>query len=326
MDLLNVSVLLLLCSALSFLFSGMEAGFLALDPIRIRRLAKSQHPAAARLKKHLDSPETFLWTILVGNTTANLGFVVLVVYLLWHHASFPPAITWGLSLVLLFAFYAFLDLLPKMLIRRFPNRLTILFTYPFEIFFTLVAPILQLLSRFKARISKQGEDFSASISPFQNRRDLERIMMDTAPNLRMGERNLITRVLDLENQNVGSVMNPFDTSQTLSSAQTVREAIALCKSLARTRLIVRNGPHTSGVFHLKRSLFADEDTKREPVSQHITTPLFLSTQHPLDTALQKMKISGERLAIVVDSERNELGVISLTDILFRIFHEMNLRP
>src|SRR5580693_2797436 len=61
----------LLCVALSFLFSGMETGVLALNRFRIRQYMRSGDRRAAVLHSFLENPEDFLWTILVGNTVVN---------------------------------------------------------------------------------------------------------------------------------------------------------------------------------------------------------------------------------------------------------------
>ena len=61
----------LLCVALSFLFSGMETGVLALNRFRVRQRMRSGDRRAAVLHGFLQNPEDFLWTILVGNTVVN---------------------------------------------------------------------------------------------------------------------------------------------------------------------------------------------------------------------------------------------------------------
>src|SRR5579863_9679822 len=67
------------CMVLSFLFSGMEAGVLALSRLRVRQLMRAGNPRAMILHRYLESPEDFLWTILVGNTLTNLAVVGLAV-------------------------------------------------------------------------------------------------------------------------------------------------------------------------------------------------------------------------------------------------------
>ena len=69
------------CLALSFFLSGMEAGVFALSRLRIRQQMRAGLPSAKVLYNYLENPENFLWTILVGNTVANLlilGWLVVV--------------------------------------------------------------------------------------------------------------------------------------------------------------------------------------------------------------------------------------------------------
>src|SRR5713226_4908814 len=90
--LLLIALIIGLCLVLSFLFSGMEAGVLALSRLRIRQLMRAGDPSAMVLNGYLESPENFLWTILIGNTLANLVAVGLVVMLLYEWLAQWPAL------------------------------------------------------------------------------------------------------------------------------------------------------------------------------------------------------------------------------------------
>src|SRR5437879_9087255 len=80
--LILIALVIGLCLALSFLFSGMEAGVMALSRLRIRQLMRAGNPSARVLNGYLEQPENFLWTILVGNTLANFLAVGLLVFVL----------------------------------------------------------------------------------------------------------------------------------------------------------------------------------------------------------------------------------------------------
>jgi putative hemolysin len=328
MDFLSASSLLLISGSLSFLFSGIESGFLALNPVRIRSLARNQYRAAKKLKSHLEEPEPFLWTILIGNTVSNFFFVAMVVYLLRNHTTLGSFSTILVCIGALFAFYTFFDLLPKMLVRRFPNRLTVLLTYPFELFFALLAPFVGLISRIKSTSNNGNEKSIQSIAPFQNRDDLKRIMQESEANLRPDERRLITRVMELQNQTVQSVMKPFAPELWITPDQTIEQTIQLCRSHSRSRLVVRDSKDkkasSTGIFHLKQAIFTSPLENSQPIRSLITPALSIQRKTVLDEALQQMKGSGQRLAIVIDEEKNELGVISLNDILRNIFKDVNL--
>src|SRR6266481_3891477 len=128
------------CLGLSFLLSGMEAGVFALSRLRIRRQMRAGRRSAKVLHDYLENPENFLWTILVGNTVANfliLGWLVAVL-----HQGLPGHHVWFVAfyMVIVFLFYTFFDLLPKMLFRTYPNRLCVLLARPFRVLHLALRP------------------------------------------------------------------------------------------------------------------------------------------------------------------------------------------
>jgi Mg2+/Co2+ transporter CorB len=122
LNLLN-ALTFLICLLVSFLLSGMEAGVFALNRLRIRRLARSGKNSARILNRFLESPERFLWTILVGNTLANFFILGWALAKLHEWFTGQPAVTVALFAVVVFLFYAVFDLLPKMLFRIEPAGL-----------------------------------------------------------------------------------------------------------------------------------------------------------------------------------------------------------
>src|SRR5271157_961699 len=132
----------LVCVALSFLFSGMETGVLAMNRFRIRQLMRSGDRRAAILHGFLQNPENFLWAILVGNTVVNLiifslGFIQLQNCLggrpIWKAVVFVAGV---------FAFYVVCELAPKTLFQRYPNRLSLALAAPFRWIYRLLAPLV----------------------------------------------------------------------------------------------------------------------------------------------------------------------------------------
>src|SRR2546429_3685753 len=132
------------CLILSFILSGMEAGVFALSRLRIRQQMRAGRRSARVLYDFLEAPEHFLWTILVGNTVANfliLGWLIAVLHraMPGEHVSFIAA-----YILIVFLFYAFFDLLPKMLFRVYPNRLCLLLARPFRILHLVLWPLVAL--------------------------------------------------------------------------------------------------------------------------------------------------------------------------------------
>src|SRR5215472_976631 len=176
---LVIWLLVAVCMLFSFILSGMEAGVFALSRLRIRQQMRAGRRSAAVLYGFLENPENFLWTILVGNTLANfvvVGWIVAMLHsrlrdhLLWFVIVFSFAI---------FLFYAFSDLLPKMLFRTYPNRLCLAIARPFRLLYLGLRPVVALVewsSRMLLRW-RGGKTFTGHL--FGNREELRLVMRES---------------------------------------------------------------------------------------------------------------------------------------------------
>src|SRR5688572_32144113 len=101
------------CLAISFLLSGMEAGVLALSRIRIRAQMRAGNRRAAALHGYLEHPESFLWTILVGNTLSNFAALSIVAVVLQRQFANQPPFLFIAYFACVLLFYTLFELLPK---------------------------------------------------------------------------------------------------------------------------------------------------------------------------------------------------------------------
>src|SRR5438874_3277836 len=226
------------CLALSFILSGMEAGVFALSRLRIRQQMRAGRRSARVLHAYLEHPENFLWTILVGNTVANfliLGWLVAVLHhsLGNHRAWFVLIFT-----LLVFLFYTFFDLLPKMLFRSYPNRLCVLLARPFGFVHWTLRPLVALVEWCSDLLLRWrgGKVFTGHL--FGNREELRLVMQESAQALTSEERVMINRVLDLQSLTVRSAMKPLAQAVTIGALSPISEAFALCREHHFTRLPV----------------------------------------------------------------------------------------
>jgi putative hemolysin len=317
-----------LCLVLSFVLSGMEAGVFALSRLRIRQQMRAGKQSAGVLYKYLENPETFLWTILVGNTVANfviLGWLVAVLYGALKGHWFWFALIFS---VLVFLFYTFFDLLPKMLFRSFPNRLCIVLAQPFRAIDFLLRPLVALVEWFSGLLLRWrgGKTFTGHL--FGNREELRLVMQESAQGFTSEERAMINRVLDLQALTVRQAMKPLEPAVTASTQTLVSQTLALCREKRVTRLPVwemRDGRRRiGGLISLKSLLFRGDLDLDKPVGEYMKPALFLNEDMRLEVALRRMQRSGQRLAIVLGREGREIGILSLQDVLKVIFGEVSL--
>lgn len=316
------------CLALSFVLSGMEAGVFALSRLRIRQLMRSGKRSAQVLHNYLEHPENFLWTILVGNTVANffiLGWLVVILHqilrthLVWFVAVFS---------VIVFLFYAFFDLLPKMLFRSFPNRLCLLLARPFRAVHLLLRPLVALVEWFSQALLRWrgGKTFTGHL--FGNREELRLVMQESAQGLTSEERAMINRVLDLQSLTVRSAMKPFGQAARINGDTPVSEVLDFGRRTHAVRVPVwearDNRQRIAGLINLNGLLF---DAKIDPARRagaYVQPALYVEEDMRVEVALRRMQRSGQRLAIVLGRDGRELGTLDLQDVLEVIFGEVSL--
>lgn len=316
------------CLALSFLLSGMEAGVFALSRIRIRQQMRAGRASARVLHGYLENPENFLWTIFVGNTVANFLIFGWIISLL--HAALRTQRIWFTVVfaAIVFLFYTFFDLLPKMLFRAYPNRLCLMLARPFRFIHLALRPLVWLVEGVSTMLLHWtgGKAFTGHL--FGNREELRFIMQESAQAFTTEERAMINRVLDLQSVTVRQVARPLDQAVTAEADWPVGRVLQKCREHHFTRLPVwetRDGRRRiAGLVSLNSLLFLSDVDAAKPLAEFVRPALYLDEDLRLEVALRQMQRGGQRLAVVLGRDRRELGIVSLEDILKAVFGEVKL--
>jgi putative hemolysin len=321
-------IILVLCLFVSFLLSGMEAGVFALNRLRVRRLARAGRQSAKFLNSFLENTEKFLWTILVGNTLANfliLGFALTKIH---QWSAGDPVLTAAVFAVTVFLFYTLFDLLPKMLFRALPNSLCLGTANIFRLLYFALSPIVFIVEGISNFILSWtgGRAFTGQL--FGNREEMRALMQESAQALTGDERAMINRVLDLQNFTVRQIAAPLAQVATVKKETLVGDALMMAREKKFSRFPVwemRDGKRRiGGLFLLAPLLYRDDLDLTKPVSVHMTPALFVNENVRLEVALRLMQRAGHRLAIVLARNGNEIGAVSLEDILRVLFGEVKL--
>ncbi len=326
MNPLYIIVPLVISLSLAFLLAGMEAGMLALSRLRVRRLVRVGNANAIRLQSFLDRPEDFLWTILVGNTVANFTAVTLVLLALQRLWEPQNVLFWSMFFGGGLLFYVFFELLPKMLFQMFPNRLCLLLVGPFGLLHTFLRPAVLLLRGLSGLLGRWtgGRIFTGNL--FFNREELRQVMHESGQALTPEERAMIDRVLDLQSVPIRTIASPLDQTMAFTTATTVSEILALFRERQVGRLPIwetANGrPRVVGIVNVNELLYLPAAERARPVSHYLKPALFLDETTRLEPALRQMQRSGQRVAVLLDRDKNECGVVGLRDILNVVLGEV----
>lgn len=316
------------CLALSFLFSGMEAGVFALSRLRIRQRMRAGRASAKVLYSFLEHPENFLWTILVGNNLAN--FLILSWLIVLLERALRKHDWWFVVVyaVVVFLFYSFSDLLPKMLFRAYPNRLSLLLARPFRLIHLALRPLVAVVEWSSGMLLRWSGEKAFTGHLFGNREELLQVMQESAQGLTSEERTMINRVLDLQSLTVRQVMKPIAKAASLTAQEKVQDALALCRQSGFTRLPVweeRDGrKRIIGLLSCNGLLYQCEVDPARSVRDFVRPALYLEEDLRLEVALRRLQRGGQRLAIVLGREGSEIGILSLQDVLNAVFGQVSL--
>jgi len=322
-----VSILVLLLGlGVSFFCSGMEAGVFALSRLRVRQQARAGNRSAQVLHGFLENTEGFLWTILLGSTLANFAVMVLAVFLLHSALGDYPELFLGALLVSVFCLYAFADLLPKTLFRQQPNRLCLRLAQPFRILRIGLSPVVGMVAWLASLLLRVtgGQRYSGKL--FASREELRLLMQESSQALSRVEQAIINRVLDLQNLTVGSLALPLGKVVLATTQTPVKDVIDICRQSALTRLPLKDARtgRIVGLFSLRASLYLPNFDPTASAGAYLQPALYLQESTRLETAMQQFRQSGQRLAIVLDRDRREAGILAFQDILRFLFGEVSI--
>jgi putative hemolysin len=314
--------------ALSFLFSGMESGVFALNRLRIRQLKRAGNQRATVLHEFLENSENFLWTIFVGNTVVNFVVFTLGALAIHHWLKAWPILGLLLFVVAVFLFFIFCELLPKTLFRLFPNRLCLFLAKPFRVIHIVLRPLVALAARFSRLLLSWtgGKVFTGHL--FGTREELRFVMQEASHSLTSDEKMMINRVLDLQNLTVAHIAIPLVKAITVTTDTPMAQVLKISREQNLTRLpVVRKESGRDrivGVISLKKLLYLDDLDLAKTAGDYVNPAHYLRDDLRLEEALRRMQRSGRRLAVVLNRDQHEIGIVSLQDILKTIFGEVSL--
>jgi len=266
----------------------------------------------------------------VGNTLANfiiLGWILVRL----HEGSAGRNVTVGvlvLFALIVFLFYAFFDLLPKMLFRANPNSLCLLAARVFRIINFLLGPLVVLVEGVSKVILHWtgGQVFKGQL--FGNREEMRAVMRQSGQTLTDDEHTMVNRILDLQNYKVGQIAKPLTEMVAVEAMTPLREAISLAREKDLSRLPVwefrDRQRRVAGMLDVGPLLYRDQLDVEKPAAAYMIPAVFVNEGLRLEVALRLMQRAGQRVAIVLSRERKEVGIVALKDILKVMFGEMKL--
>lgn len=314
---------ILLCWTISFFFAGIEAGLLAVDPVRLRSQVKRGRPSAKRLNNLLKNPERLLVTVLfVTNVADIVALIILTQRLVWRFGSSG----YWLSLLIAVPVYLFaLAVLPKSLFRRFPFRALALLAGVLELASLLLWPLLQLGSLIGRFVLPREKNRHARL--FAAREELKHIaaQSEREGSLTATERAMINNVVDFRSVRVRDVMVPLANIVAIEPDTPVDTALEISreKSVDRLPVITRDRQAIGLVNTLE--ILLDKERPRT-IRQSLRRIVTARENEPGYLIVQRLRAARLGLAAVVDRQQNLIGIVTIEDLIRRLVSLSEARP
>jgi magnesium and cobalt exporter, CNNM family len=305
---------ILACWMVSFLFAGIEAGLLAVDPVRLRAQAKRRQHAALRLERLFKHRERSLVTVLLVTNMADILALILLTHRLVR--------TFGnggffFSLLIALPIYIFvLGVLPKSLFRRFPFRALVTLGGLLEIVSTLLWPVLELGKQFgrlflPARKAKRGHLFAAREELKQRTTQSEQ-----EGSLTTTERVMIHNVVDFTTVKARDVMVALPKLVAIEPNTPVEKILQLSASMQIDRLpVISKKGEAIGLINVSDILF---DQTQGPADKYIRRLVTASEEEPAYRLIQRLRAARLGLAAVVNKQRRLTGIVTAEELIKRL--------
>jgi putative hemolysin len=303
------------CLLISFLFAGIEAGLLSINPVRLSHNVRLKAPGALRLQALLLHPQRLLITVLLVTNLLKIFALVLLMELLRDKIgnwSYPVAF-----LIAIPVFVVLLEMLPKSLFRRFPYRLLAPLSEILRIVYWLLSPVILLLT-WIGRFLFRNEDPRDLFIAREELKDLT-IEVEKSGSLNPAERAMIHNVVDFRAVLGRDVMIPLEQVAQVRPETPVTEFLTLAKEKGWDRFPVVTDQ--GQIIGLVRSFEVLLDGRlHTSVQHHLRRIITVRTDDPATAIIRKLRAARMSLAAVLDENGRPVGVVRPEDLIDRLIN------
>lgn len=301
---------------LSGLFSGLTLGLLSLDKQSLARRAKHGDKDAAVIYPIRAQGNLLLTTLLLGNVAVNTTLSIFL-------GSIASGLVAGITATALIVVFG--EIIPQAVISRYAiwfGARTIWFTKVVMLLCLPISwPMAKLLDHFL------GSELPTTYSKLELMDIISEHESSELSPIDADEERILHGALQFSHLSVLEVMTPaakvisFDEHQKLTDGffKKVNES-----GFSRLPIFSKDPANIIGILYVKDLIVEDEDISIKDTEEALEKRvLTVKGKEMLDVVLSKMLKTRQHIAIVRDSEKKFIGVISLEDIIEEIIqHEI----
>lgn len=306
-----VSLEVLLFAGISFFCALAETSLFMLSRWRIRQLAENGGAGGARVQRLLEQPQDVLATLVLWNTAAYAGLVMVALGLMVERASPAGWTVAGTVLLILLGG----EVVPKTLALQAPEFWAPRVAAPLEWLMRLSRPVRRLAQSLNARILRLVAPTAAS-APAEVSDEEYAELLDLAYQegvLGESERDLILQIVTLDRRMARDVMRPRAQLEGIDDETLVEQMVVEARRLRHSRIpLYDETPDTIvGILNTRRLLL----NPKADFTELVELPSFVPDTINLLQLLKALQRQGRGMAVVLDEYGSTAGLVTMEDIL-----------
>jgi CBS domain containing-hemolysin-like protein len=306
---------LLACMVISFTFSGIEAGVLSVNRVRLRHHALRGEAAAMQLDALLLRLERLMITVVLVNNAANIVGVALLYYHLTEWLGMAGGVV--TLIVALPVMVVLLEFLPRVIFRRFPYRTLMVFARILTAAHYVCGPIVAVGAwLLRPLVAKHRQLKDRAIV---GKDDIRRITGESVSRGQVSEmgRRVIENVLEFRGLTAAEMMLPFSEASTVRPETGVPEILDRARKTGADRFpVINSDGQCEGVVRVF-DLVRDGVSAGRAQSYARRVLSFPPSAEALDV-LKKLRAARFSLGLVTDGHGIPVGIVSTEALVSRL--------
>ncbi|RLD37153.1 MAG: hemolysin [Bacteroidetes bacterium] len=323
--------IILLSLLFSALFSGLEIAFISASKLKMELDKKSSK--TKWLFSIYNSPSKLIASLLLGNNISLVfyGFAIAKV-LKQPIQQFLGELSTNELLILLIQtllstvlILIVAEFLPKIIFRKNPNRILLIFSVPLFLIYYLFLPFITFINWiakiiFRLLFRLQLKDEGYSLSPIELN-DFVQEITDTEEESVLGEQEkvLFKNAIEFRNVKIRECMVPRTEIVALEINESIDAVQKILTKSGHSKILIfqENIDNIIGYVHAF-DIFSKPKDIKSILRQTLIIPESMLANHVLTLFIKQNK----SMAIVVDEFGGTSGIVTLEDIMEEIFGEI----
>lgn len=325
--------------ALNAVFVAVEFAIVKVRRTRLVELSGQGVPAARLSLLYIDKLDQTLSATQMGITLVSLAlgwigeaafarlFVRMLPDLFQDGGHTHHFISVGLSFFTITSLHVVLgEMVPKNMAVQDAERVLLFLAKPLHIFFVATRPFLVGFVRVSNRITRSLGYASNEEKPLSEV-ELKLVMSESKEDgiISDSEAQIITRAFEFADKRVVDIMVPKDLVDFISLTRPLDQNLQVVKRRMHTRFPVCRADFREviGIVHMK-DIWPSLLTKfsNEVFESSVRPPIFVNHSLRQDQLMKLFQSCRAHLAIVRDGEGNNLGIVTLEDVLEHLVGEI----